>query len=201
MDFITIKNTYGNWYSEYMLTKTYQYVNKIKIIDTDTYTLALSYDDEANSGRTYYSILTLTESTGDNSSLSPRGRLSNNKYHFDTFETNGYSFLLGIKQEIDNMIFDYDGIIGFEYLKRGEGYHSLLAGEPQSYDSYSNIGDIYNPYIGVRFDKDVLLKLGYYKYDTNKMTKIGLSPVSGDLIKNGDNGSYDSIILQLYIDF
>ena len=202
MDYISYKYTYENLYNEFMITDTYQYLNDVNIIDTNTYTYAVSYDDEANTGRTYYSIFTRTFSDGDNSSLSPIGRFSNEKYHFDKFKTNGYSWLLGFKQELDDVIFNKDMVIGFEYLHRSQGYHSLLAGEPLSFDSYSNIGDTYNPYIGLRYDKNTLLKLRYYKYDAkDKMTKGILSPVSGDLIKDGNNGNYENLILQLYIDF
>lgn len=185
-----------------MLTNTYQYLNGVKIIDTNTYSYAISYDDETVTGRTYYSILTLTDSKGDNSSISPYGRFSNEKYHFDSFKTNGYSWLLGFKQEFDNVIFNRDMVFGTELIHRSEGYHSLLAGEPLSFDSYSNIGDTYNTYLGLRYDKNTIIKLRYYVYDANnKMTKGILSPVSGDLVKDNGNGNYEYLILQLYIDF
>ena len=202
MKYVSYKYNYEKWYSEFMITDTYQYLNDVKIISTNTYSTALSYDDESETGRTYYGILTLSDSEGDNSSLSPYGRFSNEKYHFDKFKTNGYSLLLGFKQEIDSLIFNKDFVYGIEYLHRSPGYHSLLAGEPLSYDSYSNIGDSYNTYIGIRYNKNIVTKLRYYRYISDgKMTKGILSPVSGDLIKEEGNGNYDSIILQLYIDF
>lgn len=202
MNYISYKYNRDKWYSEIMLTNTFQYLNDVKIISTDTYSLALSYDDEAITGRTYYSILTMTDSVGDNSSLSPIGRFSTDEYHFDKFETNGYSWLLGFKQEIDNLIFNKDFVFGIEYLYRSEGYHSLLAGEPLSYDSYSNIGSSYNTFIGMRYDKNTMFKLRYYRYDSHdRMTKGVLSPVSTDLVNKDGNGDYNSIILQLYIDF
>ena len=93
-------------------------------------------------------------------------------------------------------------VFGAEFIHRSEGYHSLLAGEPLSFDSYSNIGDTYNTYVGLRYDKNTIIKLRYYKYDANnKMTKGILSPVSTVLIDDGHNGNYDYLILQLYIDF
>ena len=71
-----------------------------------------------------------------------------------------------------------------------------------SFDSYSNIGDTYNTYLGLRYDKNTIIKLRYYVYDANnKMTKGILSPVSGDLVKDNGNGNYEYLILQLYIDF
>lgn len=202
MDYISYRHTYDEWYSEFMITDTYQYLNGVKIIATNTYSLALSYDDEATTGRTYYSIFTYSNSHGDNSSLSPYGSFHNDEYYFDKFDTSGYSWLLGFKQEFDNLIFNKDFVYGFEYLYRSEGYHSLLAGEPLSYDSYSNIGSSYNTYIGIRYDKNIVTKLRFYRYDAEgKMTKGILSPVSGDLINKEGNGNYNKIILQLYIDF
>ncbi len=202
MDYISLKYYIDKWYQEVMLTNTYQYLNGIDIIDTNTYSYAISYDDESVTGRTYYSILTLTNSKGDNSSLSPYGRFSNDLYHFDEFKTHGYSWLLGFKQEFDNVIFNRDLVLGTEFIHRSEGYHSLLAGEPLSFDSYSNIGDTYNTYVGVRYDKNTIIKLRYYIYDANdKMTKGILSPVSTKLVDDGSNGNYDYLILQLYIDF
>lgn len=202
MDYVSLKYYYEKWYQEVMITDTYQYLNGVNIIDTDTYSYALSYDDEAISGRTYYSIFTTTNSEGDNSSLSPYGRFSNDLYHFDKFKTHGYSLLLGFKQELDNVIFNKDMVFGMEYIHRSDGYHSLLAGEPLSFDSYSNIGDTYNAYIGLRYDKNTIIKLRYYEYDANnKMTKGILSPVSTRLIDDGSNGNYNYLILQIYIDF
>lgn len=197
MDYISLKHQEDEWYQEVMVTNTYQYLNGVKIIDTNTYSYAISYDDEATTGRTYYSILTLTDSHGDNSSLSPYGRFSNNKYYFDTFKTNGYSWLLGFKQEFDDVFLNRDVVFGTEFIHRSEGYHSLLAGEPLSFDSYSNIGDTYNTYIGLRYDKNTIIKLRYYKYDANdKMTKGILSPITTKLIDDGHNGNYDYIISQ-----
>lgn len=202
MDYISLKYYVDKWYQEVMLTNTYQYLNGVDIIDTNTYSYAISYDDEAVTGRTYYSIITLSDSKGDNSSLSPYGRFSNELYHFDEFKTHGYSWLLGFKQEFDNDIFNKDMVFGTEFIHRSDGYHSLLAGEPLSFDSYSNIGDTYNTYIGLRYDKNTIIKLRYYKYDANdKMTKGILSPVSTKLVDDGSNGNYDYLILQLYIDF
>ncbi len=202
MDYISLKQYVDKWYQEVMLTNTYQYLNGVDIIDTNTYSYAVSYDDESVTGRTYYSILTLTDSKGDNSSLSPYGRFSNELYHFDEFKTHGYSWLLGFKQEFDNVIFNKDMVFGTEFIHRSDGYHSLLAGEPLSFDSYSNIGDTYNTYIGLRYDKNTIIKLRYYKYDAkNKMTKGILSPVSTNLVDDGANGNYEYLILQLYIDF
>ncbi len=203
MDYITYKYTRDKWYSELMLTNTYQYVNNKKIIDTDTYSLALSYDDEISTGRTYYTIYTYSDSKGDTSSLSPlKVPFSTDYYHFDKFNTKGYSLLLGFKQELDNVLFNKDMVFGLEYLHRSKGYHSLLAGEPFSYDSYSNIGDSYNIHTGIRFNKNTILKLRYYHYDNNGvMTKPMLSTVTTDENNGDSTGSYDSWTLQLYIDF
>ena len=68
MNYITYKYKKDKWYTEFMITDTYQYVNGHKILSTDTYSIALSYDDEINTGRTYYSIFTKTYSEGDSSS-------------------------------------------------------------------------------------------------------------------------------------
>lgn len=203
MNYISYKYERDKWYSELMLTDTYQYVNDVKIMDTDTISLALSYDDEMNTGRTYYTIFTHSNTKGDTSSLSPLNMsFTTDYYHFDKFETSGYSWLLGFKQEYDSLLFNKDMVFGMEYLHRSEGYHSLLAGEPLSYDNYSNIGDTYNVYTGIRFNKNVLLKLRYYQYkDNGKMTKPILSTVTTDSSNGKSSGNYHSYSLQLYIEF
>lgn len=203
MDYLSYKYSRDKWYFEFMGTNTYQYLNDVKIMDTDTYSVALSYNDEIDTGRTYYSIFTKTFTDGDTTSLSPtRTPYQDSYYHFDKYETEGYSLLLGAKQELDNVIFDKDVVIGAEWLRRSEGYHSLLAGEPISYDSYSNIGDSYTLYTGIRINKNVVFKLRYMNYDNNgKMTKPILTTVPTDSKNGSSSGNYDFYSLQLYIEF
>ena len=201
MNYISYKYNRDKWYSEIMLTNIYQYVNKVKIIDTNTASLAVSYDNEIDTGTTYYSILTYSNSIGDTISMSPTGNnYITDYYHFGKFETSGYSWLLGIKQELDSLVFNKDIVLGFEYLRISPGYHSLLAGEPFSSNSYSKIGDNYSSFIGVRFDKNTILKFRHYKYENNGlMTKSILTTVSTNADES--SGSYDAFSIQLYIDF
>lgn len=203
MEYIAYKYNRDKWYSELMFTKMDQFVNGYKIIDTDTYSLALSYDDEVDSGRTYYGVYTRTFTQGDTSSMSPIGKpTSNSYYHFDKFKTSGHSLLLGIKQELDRSKYTKDMVIGFEYLKRTEGYHSLLAGEPLSYDNYSNIGESFNSYVGLRLNKDMLLKFRYFKYyDNGKMTKPFLTTVPVDSVEGCSSGNYSTYTIELYFEF
>jgi hypothetical protein len=202
--FIVDKVNYDNWYLEGNLYKIDQIVNGYKIISSDIASLAVSYDDQEVNGNTYYSTLTFSNSRGDSSALSPTGSTFINKeYYFGDFKTNGYNIMVGFKKEFDNIVFNKDVSFGVEYMYKSPGYHSLLAGKPISPYSYGEIGYTTNINVGLRLDKDNVLKLRYCDYDQRgKTTMKGLTPVSTsiDNVNNAVEHS-NSVMLQWYSDF
>lgn len=204
MRYLNYKYTLDKTYIEVQYAKMSQYLNDIKVIDTDLLTTGLLYNDEAESGRSYYTILSYSKNDGDTTSLSPYGvPFVNKEYYLDKFTENGYFYLLGIKQELDNVIFNKDVVVGYEFSYRSPGYHSLLAGRPVSLNSYSDIGYTNNVFVGLRIDKNNIVKLRYYNYDPNGMaTKKGMSTVSTNASDVSDKTTgFDGFILQWYLDF
>ena len=203
MNFLINKCTYGKWYTELQLSFMYQYVNGVRILDTDNYALGISYDDRLDTGRTYYSIIAHSRTSGDNTALSPfKVPYDDKQYHFGKVKTSGYHMLVGVKQDIDNFIYKKDLVFGAEYLYQSAGYHSLTVGRPLSPSSYGDIGDTYSTYIGIRIDKSNLIKLRYYKYyQSDKTIKYGLTPVTTDAKNIKGPGNHSFIGLQWYYDF
>lgn len=195
--FISYSYEDSSWYFNNTVGRSEQHLNGRKLINTNTFTWSLSYNDDIESGRTYYGIYTRSFSHGDTTDLIPRPR------HLDPsgpFDVNGYFYLLGVKQELDAVLFGKDVVLGFEYMHRSKGYHSILSGKPLSVDAYSDIGDIYNTFVGVRLDKDKILKFRYYKYASDRyVTKDIITPAYTDEYVN--DSSYDSYVIELYIDF
>lgn len=203
IDYLMYKNKYNKFNYELYYMYMYQYVLNKEIINTDSVSLAVSYDDEDVSGRVYYGILSASKSEGDTSPLINNVEIINKDTHFGSFETSGYYFLLGIKQEYDNALFGKDVMLGFEYSYRNRGYHSLLAGRPLSPHSYGDIGSFYNAFVGIRVTRDFLIKARYFKYDSGNVSiKRGMSPVYGkNIINDKSNHKHDAFVLQLYYDF
>jgi len=181
MDHIAYRYRNDKIYLETRYMNIYQYVNDNKIIETDNFVLASSYNNEDVTGTILYSILSYSNSNGDNSSLSPLNiPFQTDTAYFDKFTSNGYYYLFGIKQEIDNIIFNRDLLLGFEYSYRSPGYHSLLAGMPVSTNSYGDIGYMYSPYIGVRLFKDSVIKFKYINFDSTATLKYGTSTITNN---------------------
>lgn len=203
MNFGIYKYKDNKLYLELQLMDIYQYLNGVKIIDTNNAAVGISFNDEKNTGRTYYTILSYSSSTGDTSSLSPIGSsFSTDIYHFDKFKSSGYYYLIGIKQELDNVLFNSDIVLGAELSYRSPGYHSLLAGRPISPHSYGDIGYFANIYAGIRINKNNMFKIRYFHYDNNGLsTKYGLSTESTSSFITDKDDKYDAIILQWYYDF
>ena len=230
MDYFAIKQNLGKWYLDLEVANVYQYMNTVDVIDSNVYSLGVSYDESVTTGRTYYAIASWSQSKGDTGSLAytydysygvyspmykpdpdggqpepPNGSqpFHNDSAQYDSFKTSGYFALIGVKQEIDNVIFGKDLVLSAEYAYRSGGYHSLLAGRPLSPHAYADIGNFYNLSAGVRIDKNNMIKLRYYMYDTNgASTKYGFTPVTTDATNvNGALTRYQAIILQWYYDF
>lgn len=200
-NFISYSNEVNKWYYNATFSKIGQVLNGKKIIDTNTATIAMSYNDDTSSGRTYYGLFTYSSSKGDTANiLSGVGRSSSAVTHFDEFKTNGYFYLLGAKQEIDSFVYNRDLVIGLEYMYRKPGFHALLAGKPLSRTTYSDIGSMYNAFIGLRLDKDTLIKLRYYKYDSEGESTKGILSTTHTSDFNNDQ-SQETFSLELYIDF
>lgn len=191
-------------YTEFNYYGIDQYAIGKKMMSTDFFGLGLSYDDSEESGRTYYTILTYNKTKGNNQFLSPVLNWSINtpSTKFGSFENNGYSVLVGMKQELDQLVFDKDVVIGGEVIYKGKGYHSILAGNPFSPYSYCDIGLTYNLSAGIRLDKDKLVKLRYTKYEPNGSTKYGLSNDYTDS-KNVPTSidKSNQVVLEFYYDF
>lgn len=221
MDYIAYKYNDKSIYVDLELSKVYQYINNADIIDSNVVSLGLSYNDEIETGRTYYSILSTSHSKGDTSSLyptmgmytgtppppgppgGPSPRYTDNHFYYDKFETHGYYYLLGIKQEIDRVLFERDLVLSAEYGYRSPGYHNLLAGRPISPHSYADIGHFYNFSVGVRIAKNNMVKLRYLIYDTDdKSTKYGFSPITTESSNvPGSKDHYSVVVLHWYLDF
>lgn len=218
MDYLAYKNSNGPWYTELQFSKISQFINDVDIIDSNVYTVGFSHDTSQYNGNTLYAILSYSTSKGDTSSLLPTAgmysgappippnsgdRYSDDSYHYDNFDSAGYYYLLGIKQEFDKCLFDRDIVLSVEYAYRSPGYHNLLAGRPLSPHSYADIGYFYNLSVGIRVDKNNMVKLRYLLYDTNNQsTKYGFSPVATSSSNiPGSKDRYQSLILQWYLDF
>ena len=191
-------------YTEFNYYGIEQYALGKVMMNTDFYGLGLSYDDSENTGRTYYTILTFNKTDGDNTYLSPvmNWPISNKSTKFGKFENEGYSALVGVKQELDQLAFGKDFVIGGEVIYKSPGYHSLLAGNPFSAYSYTDIGYTYNMSAGVRLDKDTLFKLRYTLYNPDGSTKYGLSNVATDssnVPRSIDRSS--TIVAEIYFQF
>lgn len=201
-DFIRYEYDNGAYYFNLGYSDIYQYVNDVKVIDTDLITVAGSYDDEINTGRLYYFIMSYSNSRGDTSSLSPVGMpFSNNDAHFDKFKTTGHYWLVGVKQELDAALFKKDVVLGAEVSYRSPGYHSLISGMPISPHAYADIGYTYNIHAGIRIDKKNLVKLRYFINDNrNQVNKYGLAPVTTELPEDEDRYR-DAVMLQWYYEF
>lgn len=199
--YISYSRDKNNIYTNIVLGKISQYLNGRNILDTDTATFEVSYDDEVNSGRVYYGLATYSRTQGDTAGIIKGvGRYSDSKTRFDTVNTSGMFYLIGVKQELDSIIFKRDVLLGVEYMYREPGTHSLLAGQPLSKLSYSDIGATKTAYVGVRVDKDKLIKLKYCKYESKGMATKGLftTEYTSDY---GEDLSNESLMLELYIDF
>ena len=191
-------------YTEFNYYGIEQYALGKVMMNTDLYGLGVSYDDSENTGKTYYAILTYNVTDGDNTYLSPvmHWPINNKSTKFGKFENEGYSVLVGVKQELDQLAFGKDFVIGGEVIYKSPGYHSLLAGNPFSPYSYTDIGYTYNLSAGVRLDKDTLFKLRYTKYEPDGSTKYGLSNVSTDsdnVMRSIDSSS--TIVAEIYFEF
>ena len=164
-------------YTEFNYYGIEQFALGKEMMKTDFFGLGLSYDDSEESGRTYYTILTYNQTEGDNKFLSPRLNwpIDTPSTKFGEFSNTGYSILGGIKQELDQLMFGKDFVIGGEVIYKSPGYHSILAGNPFSPYSYADIGYTYNVSAGVRLDKDTLFKLRYTRYEPDGSTKYGIS--------------------------
>lgn len=164
-------------YTEFNYYGIKQFALGQEMMKTDFFGLGLSYDDSEESGRTYYTVLTYNKTDGDNKFLSPRLNwpIDTPSTKFGEFHNSGYSALVGIKQELDQLLFSKDFVIGGEVIYKSPGYHSLLAGNPFSPYSYTDIGYTYNVSAGVRLDKNTLFKLRYTQYVPDGSTKYGLS--------------------------
>ncbi len=204
MDFISYEWQCEKWYTKLLYTDIEQKIMGNVVNETNGFTFALEYDDQIDTGRTYYGIVSFTKTDGDNRKLSPAGgSYENDIMYFGKYKTNGNFLLLGVKQELDSIIFNRDVAVGFEYMRRSYGHHTLLAGKPISYESSGDVGEVYNTFVGLRVDKSKLLKLRYYHYDSGgKMTKAPHTPIVNG-VPNGleSLGSYDAFVLQLYIEF
>ena len=205
MDYMTYKYINDKFYNEIQYAKVKQDLDKYEIISTDVITLATSFNNESSTGRTYYTILSVSKSKGDTTTVAPNHIPNTNDptYHFGTFNTSGWYGLVGIKQELDSFIFNKDVVISMEYAYRSPGYHNLLKGKPISPNAYADIGDFYNFSVGVRLDKNNMIKLRYYVYDTrNESTKIGFAPIATPASNVPNSRTrYDSITLHWYLDF
>lgn len=181
-----------------------QYVIGKEMLHTDMYGLGLSYDDSEETGRTYYTILTYNETKGNNKFLSPRLNwpINTPSTKFGEFSNTGYSILGGIKQELDQLVFSKDFVIGGEVIYKAPGYHSLLAGNPFSTYSYTDIGYTYNLSVGMHYDKNTLIKLRYTEYNPTKATKYGLSNESTDskYVPTSIDSS-NQVTLEIYYEF
>jgi len=204
VDMLIHKYNKDELYIETNIYDMEQVVNGSPIINTKALGVGISYDNTDNSGILYYSILTKTKSTGDTTSLSPIFvPYKSDKIHFDKFRSNGYSYLLGVKKELDNVIYGKDMTIGFTYTDRSKGYHSLLAGSPMSPMSYSDVGKFYNVNTGLKLNKDTVINLMYSRHDTTGINnKLGLSTLTYETgnLPNGVSHN-DSLIVQFYMNF
>lgn len=204
MKFISYKYERDEWYFETIATDMKLMVRDHEIANSDTLTFALEYSDEVRTGATYYGLITFSNTSGDNSPLSNSGgHHEHPSDRYGEYKTNGKFYLLGVKKEFDHVLFGKDVVAGVEYMKKEEGYHSLLAGKPLSYESSADLGEVWNTFIGLRLDKSKLLKLKYYRYDSNgQQTKGPYTSRPGD--GSGDSksvGKIDAFILQVYVEF
>lgn len=201
-DYITYEYFNGKCYFNIDYSNVYQYVNDVKLISTDLITIAGSYDDEIDTGRAYYFILSKSYSEGDTSSLSPLGMsFKNEESHFDSFKTQGVYGLVGVKQELDMFAFKKDFVTGLEVSYRSPGYHSLISGMPISPHAYADIGVTYNAHIGMRISKNNIIKLRYFINDNmGEANKYGLAPITTELGDNEDRYR-DAVMLQWYYEF
>lgn len=196
------KFKYNNLYIEFNFMDANQYVNDFKLINTKLFGLGLAYDDEEITGSTYYTILTYNTTNGDTTSLSPiNAYFETEQYLFGKFKSYGNTLLVGYKKDIDNIVFNKDLIFNIEYLYRSRGSYSLIAGPPLSDTSYSDIGITFQTSLGVRLNRNNIIKLKYLNYDSNGYsTKYGLSTITNTSGVN-NNVKTETVSLCWYYDF
>jgi len=138
--------------------------------------LGYSYNDLSESGYIGYGIIALSATHFDGSLLSPTGKkfeYPNVANFSDEGQRIGYSSLIGIKKEYDNILFKKDFYLGAEHFYASKYWISYVTDQSNfGYYTWGNLGNTYNIYTGVNINPTFKIGLNY-QYQDIQYSKLG----------------------------
>ena len=204
VDIITIKNSFNRWKFETDLYSIDKYIYEKYVGHINMISAAFSYNTDDINGLLYYGLISYSKSNNNNISSSPTGEeMYYSSYYFGANKSSGYKYLIGIRKTFDIESIKKEVLIGEEYGYVNTGYSNLTLGKPIEPYNYALLGTTYNTWIGIRLNRNQMLKLRFCYYKNNGDTYYkgaGTKSTDTDNIYMSVK-SERSITIQYYIDF